>query len=114
MATFVDEYGIEIHTHEWLIPAPRALVQLSHGIGEHAQRYAPLAADLNAAGFAVVADDHRGHGQTGLGQWAADPARMGRLGPGGLRATIKAVHAFTVQLRERFPGVPLVLLGHSW
>jgi alpha-beta hydrolase superfamily lysophospholipase len=114
VATFVDEYGVEIHTHEWLIPAPRALVQVSHGIGEHAQRYAPLAADLNAAGFSVMADDHRGHGQTGLAQWAADPARMGRLGPGGLRATIEVVHTFTRQIRERFPDVPLVLLGHSW
>ena len=114
MGSFVDEYGIEIATHEWLIDAPRALVQVSHGIGEHAQRYAPLAADLNSAGFAVAADDHRGHGETGMRQWAADPARMGRPGPGGLRATIEAVHAFTMRLRERFPGTPLVLLGHSW
>ncbi|MDQ1530028.1 MAG: hypothetical protein QOE37_133, partial [Microbacteriaceae bacterium] len=25
MGSFVDEYGIEIATHEWLVDAPRAL-----------------------------------------------------------------------------------------
>src|SRR5579875_16051 len=111
---FVDAHGIQIETHEWPVAEPRAVVQISHGIGEHGARYAPLAADLNAAGFTVVADDHRGHGRTGLGQWDGDPARMGRLGPGGLGATIEAIAAFSRLTRERFPDVPLVLLAHSW
>jgi alpha-beta hydrolase superfamily lysophospholipase len=113
VGSFIDAYGVEITTYEWPVPTPRAVVQISHGIGEHARRYAPLAADLNAAGFAVMADDHRGHGETGRQQWA-DPTRMGRLGPGGLRATVEAIHRFTAITRERFPEVPLVLLGHSW
>jgi len=111
---FVDAHGIRIETHEWLVPAPRAIVQISHGIGEHAERYAALAADLNAAGFAVVADDHRGHGRTGEAQWAGDPTRRGRLGPGGLSATIDAIATFSRMTREAYPGVPLVLLAHSW
>lgn len=114
VGTFTDDEGVVIETHEWLVPAPRAVVQILHGIGEHAARYAPLAADLNAAGFSVVADDHRGHGQTGLRQWQGDTARMGRLGPGGLRATIGAVVRFTELTRARFPDVPQVVLGHSW
>ena len=111
---FVDAHGIRIETHEWLVPEPRAIVQISHGIGEHGGRYAALAADLNAAGFAVVADDHRGHGRTGLGQWEGDSARMGRLGPGGLGATIDAIAEFSRITRARFPGAPLVLVAHSW
>lgn len=114
MPSFVDAHGVTIATYEWPVEAPRAVVQISHGIGEHAQRYAPLVADLNRAGFAVVADDHRGHGETGRHQWHGDPARMGRPGPGGLRATIEAVHAYSVLTRDRFPSLPLVLLGHSW
>jgi alpha-beta hydrolase superfamily lysophospholipase len=113
MPSFVDRHGVTIHTYEWTVPQPRAILQISHGIGEHAGRYAALAADLNAAGFTVVADDHRGHGATGRGQWD-DAASMGRLGPGGLRATVEAVHAFSVATRAANPGVPLVLLGHSW
>jgi alpha-beta hydrolase superfamily lysophospholipase len=111
---FVDAHGIRIETHEWLVPDPRAVVQVSHGIGEHAGRYAPLAADLNAAGFAVVGEDHRGHGRTGLGQWAGDVSRMGQLGPGGLSATIDAIAEFSRLTRKRFPEAPLVLVAHSW
>ena len=111
---FVDRRGVRIVVHEWLVDEPRAIVQLSHGVGEHARRYAALARDLNAAGFAVVADDHRGHGETGRGQWAAAPERMGRLGPGGLRAAVDAVHEYSAIVRREHPGTPLVLLGHSW
>ena len=42
----------------------RAAVHLVHGMGEHQGRYAPVRAALNAAGYAVLAHDHRGHGRT--------------------------------------------------
>jgi alpha-beta hydrolase superfamily lysophospholipase len=111
--SFTDDEGVVIETVEWAVESPRAVIQLSHGIGEHARRYAPLAADLNRAGFTVVADDHRGHGATGMGQWG-DAAKLGTLGPGGLRATVAAIDRFRALTRERFPDVPLVLLAHSW
>ena len=114
MGSFTDAQGVVIETYEWSVEHPKAVVQISHGIAEHAQRYTQLAADLNAAGFSVVADDHRGHGATGMRQWGGDPSRLGRPGPGGLRATVEAIHLFSDLTRERFPGVPLVLLGHSW
>lgn len=113
MGSFTDNEGVVIETVEWTVDSPRAVVQLSHGIGEHAGRYASLAADLNRAGFTVVADDHRGHGATGMRQWG-DPAKLGRLGPGGLRATVAAIGRFRDLTRERFPDVPLVLVAHSW
>ena len=113
MGSFVDAEGVRITTYEWPVPRPKAVVQVSHGLGEHAGRYERLAADLNAAGYSVFADDHRGHGATGMHQWG-DPARLGKLGPGGLRATIEAIHRYTRLLVEEHPGVPLVLLGHSW
>jgi alpha-beta hydrolase superfamily lysophospholipase len=111
---YTDDYGVVITYYEWLVEKPRAVVQLLHGIGEHARRYEKLVGDLNDAGYSVVADDHRGHGQTGLTQHDGDRSKLGRLGPGGLRATIAAVHQLSGMLRARFPEVPLVLLGHSW
>ncbi|MGT2425619.1 alpha/beta fold hydrolase [Amnibacterium kyonggiense] len=113
MGTFTDDDGVVIHTVEWPVDDPRAVIQISHGIGEHAGRYAALAADLNRAGFTVVADDHRGHGATGTAQWG-DPAKLGSLGPGGLRGTIAAIGRFRDLTKERFPDVPLVLVAHSW
>lgn len=112
--TYTDDYGVEITYYLWPVPGPRAVVQLAHGVGEHAGRYADLARELNAAGYTVYADDHRGHGQTGVAQHAGDLTKIGRLGPGGLRAAVAGVHQLSGIIRSQQPGLPLVLLGHSW
>ncbi|WP_241984622.1 serine aminopeptidase domain-containing protein [Cryobacterium adonitolivorans] len=127
MPTFIDEYGVPIVYYAWPVDNPRAIVQLVHGVGEHALRYREVARALNSAGYSVYADDHRGHGQTGMLQHGGDAAQLGRLGVGGLRAAVAAVHAFTGVIRQAAleqtavqgvqpgrPPVPLVLLGHSW
>ncbi|MGO4102774.1 alpha/beta fold hydrolase [Leifsonia sp. YAF41] len=114
MPTFTDAHGIEITYYVWPVAEPRAVVQITHGVGEHAQRYVELASALNAAGYSVYADDHRGHGQTGLKQHNGNLAMMGKLGPGGLRAAVAAVHQFSGVIRAENPGLPLVLFGHSW
>jgi len=114
MPEYTDAHGVVISYYEWLVDSPTAIIQIAHGVGEHAGRYAALAGDLNAAGFSVVADDHRGHGATGMAQHSGEKTLMGRLGTGGLRATIEAVHQLSGILRAAHPGVPLVLLGHSW
>lgn len=110
---FVDDHGVTIHYYAWTSPAPRAIVQLLHGVGEYATRYEDFAQALAAAGYTVYADDHRGHGATGLGQHGGDLSKLGRLGPGGVRAAIAAVEQLTDIIREADPGVPLVLFGHS-
>ncbi|WP_136708223.1 alpha/beta fold hydrolase [Agromyces sp. H66] len=115
MPTFTDDHGVRIHYQSWRVPDATAVVQLAHGVGEHIGRYTELIQALNDAGYSVWADDHRGHGQTGFEQHGGDLTRMGRLGPGGLRAAIEAVHRFTSVIRDaEAPGLPLVLLGHSW
>ncbi len=113
-ASFTDAHGVEIVYSTWRAGRPRGIVQIAHGVGEHSLRYEALAQDLVRAGWTVHANDHRGHGRTGLGQWDGDHAQLGRLGPGGLRAAIAAVEQMTAVAREQDPGLPLVLLGHSW
>jgi alpha-beta hydrolase superfamily lysophospholipase len=112
--TYVDAEGITIHYYAWVPQHPRAVLQIAHGLGEYASRYEQFAQDLAAAGFAVYADDHRGHGQTGLEQHNGDATRLGRLGPGGLRATIAAIRQFTSIIRQQHPDVPLAVIGQSW
>ena len=112
---FVDSYGVTIHYHRWSPRGkPRAIIQLAHGLGEHALRYDGLVTRLVKEGFEVWADEHRGHGATGLEQWEGDYSKLGRLGPGGMPATVAAVRACTGIIREARPGVPLFFLGHSW
>lgn len=111
---FTDAHGIaivyDVHRAEG---TPRGVVQLLHGVGEHAGRYGALIAALTAAGFHVYADDHRGHGRTGIRQHGG-PEKLGRLGVGGLRAAKDAVWQLTGLIRDENPELPLVLLGHSW
>ena len=42
--------------------APRAVVQIFHGMAEHIERYDRTARDLVARGYAVAGHDHMGHG----------------------------------------------------
>ena len=113
--SFTDAHGVsivyDVHAADG---DPRAVVQLLHGVGEHAGRYASLISALTAQGFIVYANDHRGHGRTGMQQHGGDATKLGRLGPGGLRAAIAALWQLTELIRVENPGLPLVLLGHSW
>ncbi len=115
MPEFIDAHGIaivyDVHPAQ---QTPRGVVQLLHGVGEHAGRYGDLIAALTAGGFTVYADDHRGHGRTGLRQHGGDHTRLGRLGKGGLRAAVAACRQHTDVIRAEHPDLPLVLLGHSW
>ncbi|MDN4613737.1 alpha/beta hydrolase [Leifsonia sp. F6_8S_P_1B] len=114
MREFPTDDGVRIFFTHHPAPQPRAAVQLAHGVGEHAGRYLPLIEHLVANGFTVYADDHRGHGRTGMTQWSDDATKLGRLGPGGLRAAVDDLHRFGRLIREENPDLPLVLLGHSW
>lgn len=112
---FTDASSVEIKFYEWPVADPKAVIQIAHGLGEHARRYDHLAAILNRAGFSVYADDHRGHGQTGLGQIERKQIKnLGNLGQGGMDATFNQVLDFSKLIKSENPGKPLVFLGHSW
>jgi alpha-beta hydrolase superfamily lysophospholipase len=111
---FIDAHGVAIvYDVHPAAGEPRGVLQLLHGVGEHAGRYPKLIEVLTGAGFIVYADDHRGHGRTGIRQHGG-PERLGRLGKGGLRAAKDAIWKLTGIIRDEHPDLPLVLLGHSW
>lgn len=112
-AEYVDAHGVTIIYDIHPAKKPHAVVQLLHGVGEHAGRYGELIKALNGAGYTVYADDHRGHGRTGILQHGG-PEKLGRLGKGGLTATKAAVYQLTGIIRAAHPDLPLILLGHSW
>ncbi|HNX30525.1 MAG TPA: alpha/beta fold hydrolase [Holophaga sp.] len=95
----------------WEHSAPRGRVVLSHGYGEHSERYRHTARWLHGLGWSVSAMDHRGFGRSG-----------GRRGDAsGIRAFVEDLALFLRQERrydaERrgaAPAAPQVLLGHSF
>lgn len=101
--------GLRIVYYRW--PArekTRAVVQIAHGLGEHALRYSHVAAFLNDAGFHVYANDHRGHGRT-----AESPDWYGDFGEYGWNAVVADAVEFTRTIKRRELGFPVILLGHS-
>ena len=101
--------GTKIVAYRWEPEdaAPRAAIQLTHGMGEHARRYDHVALALNEAGFVVYAQDHRGHGASG------DPDAYGNLGPGSWTALVDDIGLLSAKIRADHPDLPLILLGHS-
>jgi alpha-beta hydrolase superfamily lysophospholipase len=102
--------GAQIAGFRWLDDrvAPRAVLQVAHGMGEHARRYKAPLEPLVAAGWAVYADDHRGHGLT-----APRPEALGDFGDKGAELVVEDLHRLTSLARGEHPSLPLVLLGHS-
>ena len=102
--TFEGEKGLRIFWRAWLPERdPRAVVVIAHGGSEHSGRYAHVAADLTAHGFAVYALDHRGHGRS-----EGDRAVIERL-----EFAVADLGRLISIAKERHPGKRVFLLGHS-
>lgn len=98
--------GHDVACYRWLVDNPRAAVQIAHGMGEHAQRYDGVAGALNAAGYSVYANDHRGHGVTGQ-------AQLGYMGGDGWNRVLADAYELNRVMFAENPHVGLILLGHS-
>lgn len=89
--------------------APRAVVQINHGMAEHCARYERFARFLASRGYAAIAHDHRGHGHT-----SAPGAPQGSFGASdGWQRVLGDVSAVADEARAIFPGAPIVSFGHS-
>jgi len=98
-------------------------VLLAHGMAEHAGRYGRFAAALNAAGYAVYAFDHRGHGLTagdahgltaGGGQGKTASGALGHAAPSdGWNRMVADLAQAASHIANEQPGKPLLLFGHS-
>jgi acylglycerol lipase len=102
--SFIGVGGTKIVYDTWTPEeAPRAVVVLAHGFGEHARRYDHVAQRFGAAGLVTYALDHRGHGRSG-----------------GKRVYLKDMTEYTgdfgtlVGIADReYPDLPKIVLGHS-
>ena len=98
--------GKPVHCYFWGVSNPKAVVQIAHGMGEHARRYDATAQAFNEAGYIVYANDHRGHGATAGGQY-------GYMGGDGWNRVLADAYELNREIRASHPDTPVVLLGHS-
>lgn len=113
----IEEIWLETQGHtniymkKWSNPniQPKAVVQLSHGMVEHINRYNEFADFLVSKGMVVVGNDHRGHGKTG--------EQQGLFGyfaeTDGFEKTTNDLMYISKYIKKKYPNVPLFLLGHS-
>lgn len=88
---------------------PRGIIQINHGLAEHAARYGRFMDALAEAGFHSIAHDHRGHGAT-----TSPEAPVGSFSrEGGVDKVLGDVAAIQSHAREIWPGLPLITFGHS-
>lgn len=83
----------------------RGVIQLSHGMCEYVERYREYAAYFAQNGFVFAGNDHLGHGATVPKEEYGRYDRAENL--------LEDLHTMNGILRQRFPGLPLILYGHS-
>lgn len=87
---------------------PRAVVYMVHGLCGCKERFLPFMEYLTSNGIACVASDHRGHGSSI--RYEED---RGFMYNGGVQAMVMDMDAVVDNIKERYDGIPFVMLGHS-
>jgi alpha-beta hydrolase superfamily lysophospholipase len=108
--TLTTPDDVSLHVYRWQSPGPvKAVVQIAHGWVEHAARYGRLAEALCAAGYAVFANDHRGHGRT-----ARSSAELGFFAErDGWNHCVADLWQLHQRIAAELPGAPIIAMGHS-
>ncbi len=98
------ELGVSLRIPE----RPRGILQIVHGMSEHRERYHDFMDYCAGQGYIVLIHDHRGHGAS-----IRSEDDLGYFYQNGAENIVEDVHQVTKYLKERFPGLPLNLFGHS-
>jgi len=106
--TAKDNHVISVYCWD-KVENPRAVLQIFHGMAEHAGRYDRLAKYLNTQGFVVFGDDHRGHGKT-----SQLNGKTGVIGKNGFYNIVEDEFMITKLLKQKYPNTPIYVLAHSF
>jgi len=89
-------------------PHPIGIVQFSHGMCEHKERYFDFMNFLVKNGYVCLIHDHRGHGKSIFKE-----EDLGYFYDQGHLGIVEDVHQLTLLMKQRYPELPLYLFGHS-
>jgi alpha-beta hydrolase superfamily lysophospholipase len=109
---FTADDWAQLFVYRWLpddAGAIKAVIHIAHGLAEHAGRYERLAASLTSQGYAVYANDLRGHGRTA--QRAEDFGHFADAD--GWNRIAQDLALLCTEEKQKYEGLPLILLGHS-
>lgn len=86
----------------------KAIIQISHGMAEHKERYIPIMRFFAEKGYVTIIHDHRGHGKSiktreDLGYFYEENAEY----------VVEDLHQITQFIKNKYPNKKLILLGHS-
>ncbi len=102
--------GLELNVTE-LVPdsgKPVGILQISHGMSEHSKRYVPFMEFMCRQGYVCVIHDHRGHGES-----LKKKEDLGYFYDVTGEYIVEDLHQVTLYIKKKYPGLPLILFGHS-
>ena len=101
----------EIHAIRWIPEGePKAILQIVHGMQEYIDRYDDFARYLAERGILVAGNDHLGHGQS-----RPENGEYGYFCKyDAATVLVRDVHRLKKMTQEKYPGVPYIILGHSF
>ena len=84
---------------------PKGIVQFSHGMCEHKERYIDFMEFLNQHGYVCCIHDHRGHGHS-----VYSNEDLGYFYQDGHMGIVEDVHQLTLLMKKRYPLLPIYLV----
>lgn len=108
--SFKSSSGIcDIGVTAWIPEEPKAVLQISHGMAEHIDRYDDFARFLADNGVMVIGNDHLGHGRS-----IKDAAHTGFFAEkDGWERVLEDLRLTREQAKQLCPDAPYILMGHS-
>nr|WP_297873706.1 alpha/beta hydrolase [uncultured Blautia sp.] len=100
--------GLRLEVEEIVPDRIRGIVQISHGMAEHKERYEDFMKFLAEQDYMVVIHDHRGHGQS-----VNDLVELGYFYTEDIGGIVEDLHQVTKWIKEQYPGLPIYLFSHS-
>ncbi len=102
-----DGLGLDVCIMEPKIK-PKGIVQISHGMAEHKERYYPFMEFLNEKGYVCVIHDHRGHGKS-----VKAKEDYGYFYTEDYHYIVEDLFQVTEYVHDLYPDLDITLFSHS-
>lgn len=85
---------------------PKGIIQISHGMAEHKERYYDFMEFLINNGYVCVIHDHRGHG-------ASINKTLGDFNTEDINYIVDDLYQVTCYIKEKYKDLDIILFSHS-